>query len=315
MGIELSNDRLSVGIGSLDGAMRYVDRVPIRHRLEQEEFEHLFRTCLATLGQWTDWRTEGIRQAAIAIPGYSPFGANPLFQWDMDRLRDFLRIELDGIPVAVTNSVIAQASLQRYGNANYPVDTDHLFLFVGHGVAGAVVNETIAVDAFSPFEIGHMVLERDGRPCRCGHHGCLEAYTSLTAIAEVLGVSEAELLRHGDRFVDQINPCESMRADLRDRLYLLGLAVGNALNLQPVDAVVISGWPSLLEAADTTSIAQGIDGSLLGGNASDRIRLDFVKPAIGSDPQAAHSYARYCLVRGGAVGPAQHHELPARAAS
>ncbi|WP_052958395.1 ROK family protein [Aquamicrobium sp. LC103] len=301
-GIELSNNRLSFGIGGLGGTVDYVERLPVSPQLRQEEFEQLFSDSLATMRRWTGTRGIAIRQAAFSIPGYSRTHANPIFPWDMERLSGFLGDALEGVPLAITNSVIAQAAFHRYSNvAAYPAEGDHLFLFVGHGVAGVVVNETAPIDAFSPFELGHMVIERGGLACRCGHKGCLEAYTSLRAISTIVGVAESEVLQQGDRFIDLLDLGRDIRERLRERLFLLGLGVGNALNLHPVSSVVISGWPSLMSDADRAAISAGIDESLLGGFDAERLKLSFIAPSIGNDPQAALYYAAHCFVRAGGL--------------
>ncbi|MBJ6127453.1 ROK family transcriptional regulator [Microvirga splendida] len=38
-------------------------------------------------------------------------------------------------------------------------------------------------------EIGHVLIERGGRLCSCGQHGCLEAYASVQALAEKLSAA------------------------------------------------------------------------------------------------------------------------------
>ena len=78
-----------------------------------------------------------------------------------------------------------------------------------------------------------MVFGTDGPRCRCGHHGCVEAYTSLPALAELLGVSEAELLQLGNEWVTAIPLSARVRQELRRRLFRLGLAIGNTLNVKP----------------------------------------------------------------------------------
>ncbi|WP_188720891.1 ROK family transcriptional regulator [Nitratireductor aestuarii] len=301
-GIELSNNRLSFSIGDVSGTIDYVERVPVSPQLDQAEFERIFTGCLATMGKWTAKRGVSVRQAAFSLPGYSNANTNPIFPWDMERLRSFLSDTMQGVPLSITNSVIAQAAFHRYsGNSSYPATGDHLFLFVGHGVAGVIVNESATIEAFSPFELGHMVLERNGLACRCGHHGCLEAYTSLRAISKIVGVSETEILQRGDRFLDQLELKAETREQLRERLFLLGLGTGNALNLHPLPSVVISGWPSLLAPEDRQAIIEGMNESLLGGFDAKRMQVSFIAPSIGTDPQAALNYAAYCFVRAGGL--------------
>ncbi len=302
LGIELSNSRLSFGVGNLGGALDYVERMPASPNLDQDEFERLFATSAVALREWTDARGIDLRHAAMSIPGYGREAGNPIFPWDMARLKRFLGEVLPGLSLTLTNSVVAQAAFHRYAMpSTYGVEGDHLFLFVGHGVAGVIVNEAEPIDAFSPFEMGHMVIERDGLVCRCGHRGCVEAYTSLRAVSTIIGVPGNEILARGDRFLDALEVDDVARDMLRERQFLLGLALGNALNLHPVPAVVISGWPSLTPESDRSAIFEGLNQSLLGGYDEGRLSLAFIAPSIGNDPKAALSFAAYCFVSGGGL--------------
>ena len=149
------------------------------------------------------------------------------------------------------------------------------------------------------FRSGHMVFGDDGPPCRCGHRGCVEAYTSLPALAALLGVPEQELLRLGDEWVNAIP--SRVRQELRRRLFRLGLAIGNTLNVKPCRGVVISGWPSLLAEEDRKALVEGLDAALMGGRALAQTSLAFVPPSNGNDPNAALAFAACCLARRGGM--------------
>ena len=88
-----------------------------------------------------------------------------------------------GIPVAVTNDANAAAMGEmKYGVA---VGMDNFVeLTLGTGVgSGIVANGQLiyGCDGFAG-ELGHMVVEPDGRPCGCGRKGCLETYCSATGV-------------------------------------------------------------------------------------------------------------------------------------
>lgn len=55
---------------------------------------------------------------------------------------------------------------------------------LGTGVGSGVVidGEILTGSNFAASELGHMVIERNGRACTCGRHGCLEAYASATGL-------------------------------------------------------------------------------------------------------------------------------------
>ncbi len=88
-----------------------------------------------------------------------------------------------GIPVAITNDANAAAMGEmKYGVA---VGMDNFVeLTLGTGVgSGIVANGQLiyGCDGFAG-ELGHMVVEPDGRLCGCGRKGCLETYCSATGV-------------------------------------------------------------------------------------------------------------------------------------
>lgn len=87
------------------------------------------------------------------------------------------------LPVFVGNDVeIAAIGEQKFG-AGKDCD-DFVCIFVGTGIGSALVknNHIIYGATGTAGEIGHIIVDLNGRPCACGAHGCLEAYASRTAI-------------------------------------------------------------------------------------------------------------------------------------
>jgi predicted NBD/HSP70 family sugar kinase len=300
--LELTGQWLSVGVGGLSGELRYTERVPLPAKPTSESVGRVFREALTLLRDWTRRRRVRLAQIGITIPGLgrlSEFG-NPIIPCDVQHISDMLGEMFANVPVELTNSVVAHAIFHRCRTENYPFSGAHLFVFVGQGVAGAWMDDPIEADALQPVELGHMVFESGGPRCRCGHHGCVEAYTSLPALAELLGVPEPELLSLGSDWVAAIPISSRVRQELRHRLYRLGLAIGNTLNVKPCHGVAISGWPSLLAEDDRQALVEGVDASLLGGRQHAQASLAFVPPSNGNDPQAALAFAAFCLAcRGG----------------
>ena len=83
------------------------------------------------------------------------------------------------IPVFVGNDVeIAAIGEQKFG-AGKDCD-DFVCVFVGTGVGSSVIKkgEIIYGATGTAGEIGHIIVDLNGRQCACGAHGCLEAYAS-----------------------------------------------------------------------------------------------------------------------------------------
>lgn len=299
--LELTSQWLSVGVGNLSGELRYIERVPLPEKPTTESVGRVFGQALTLLRDWTRRRVR-LAQIGITIPGLgrlSQFG-NPIIPCDIGGISDMSGEMFAGVPVEFTNSVVAHATFHRCRTENYPFSDAHLFVFVGQGVAGTWMDDPIEQDALQPVELGHMVFGADGPRCRCGHHGCVEAYTSLPALAELLRTTETELLQLGSEWVTTIPLTARVRQELRQRLFRLGLAIGNTLNVKPCRGVVISGWPSALTEDDRKAVIDGIDACLLGGRKLAQVSLAFVPPSNGNDPQAALAFAAFCLAsRGG----------------
>jgi predicted NBD/HSP70 family sugar kinase len=300
--LELTGQRLSVGVGGLSGELHYTERLPLPKTPTIESVGRVFHDALQLLGDWTRRRRVRLSQIGVAVPGLGRSSEldNPIIPCDVRLVRGMLGEMFAGVPVEFTNSVVAHAMFHRCRREDYPFTGAHLFVFVGQGVAGAWMDDPIEADALVPVELGHMVFGDGGPRCRCGHHGCVEAYTSLPALAELLGVGEPELLQLGTEWLNAIPISSRVRQELRRRLFRLGLAIGNTLNVKPCPAVAISGWPSLLAEEDRKALVDGIDACLLGGRKFARVSLAFVPPSNGNDPNAALAFAACCLAcRGG----------------
>ena len=59
-----------------------------------------------------------------------------------------------------------------------------VMITLGTGVGGGVIIDGKVFSGFNyaGAELGHVVIEKDGRPCGCGRCGCWEAYSSATAL-------------------------------------------------------------------------------------------------------------------------------------
>lgn len=88
-----------------------------------------------------------------------------------------------GIPVVMTNDANAAAiGEMAYGAARGMKNFIEITLGTGVG-SGIVVNGQLVYgsDGFAG-ELGHVIIEKNGRECGCGRKGCLECYCSGTGI-------------------------------------------------------------------------------------------------------------------------------------
>ena len=131
---------------------------------------------------------EKIRAMGIGAPcgnyykGTIENAANLVWAKGIVPLADMFAEKL-GIPVAITNDANAAAMGEmKYGAAVGMKNFVELTLGTGVG-SGIVANGQLiyGCDGFAG-ELGHMIVETDGRPCGCGRKGCLETYCSATGV-------------------------------------------------------------------------------------------------------------------------------------
>lgn len=88
-----------------------------------------------------------------------------------------------GVPVVLTNDANAAAiGEMAYGAARGMKNFIEITLGTGVG-SGIVINGQLVYgcDGFAG-ELGHVIIEKNGRECGCGRKGCLETYCSATGM-------------------------------------------------------------------------------------------------------------------------------------
>jgi glucokinase len=149
--------------------------------------------------------------------------------WRDFPLRDRVR-ELTGLPTFVDNDAKALALGEGWVGAAKGVD-DFIGMVVSTGVGGGIVLNGRLLEGRlgNAGHIGHVIVEPDGRPCRCGGRGCLEAEAAGPAIAEISG-----------------GAAQDASAALVERTgTLVGRAVASVVNLLDLRLAVVSGSVAL----------------------------------------------------------------------
>lgn len=131
---------------------------------------------------------------------------------------------------------------------------------MGTGIGGGLVldGKLYRGSSSTAGEIGHMVIETNGRICGCGNRGCLEAYCASKAIVEralsLIKDKEAYRDRYAIGEEKKINAqalsCAASNGDKialsvwEEAGFYLSVGIGNLLMLLNLDSVVITGGVS-----------------------------------------------------------------------
>ncbi len=184
VGVDIGGTKVAAAL--LDGQGRMLARTKVPTRAEEG-----FATSLAqVVGVVTEMlsraRAQGLSVHALGVgcPGPLDPRAGVVYRppnlpgWDEVPIRSLLEEET-GMPVCVDND----GNLAALAEATFGCGrgVGHLVHFtLGTGVGGGVVagDKIYHGKRGAAAELGHLVVEAGGRPCRCGGKGCLEAYVS-----------------------------------------------------------------------------------------------------------------------------------------
>lgn len=160
------------------------------------------------------------------------------------------------VPIVVENDATSAGFGESFVRGKQ--GRDLVFITLGTGVGGGIVVDGRVVRGVAGYggEIGHMTVDPDGPPCRCGSRGCLEAYAGAYGIVRLA----RELSRkHRATTANRGRPSRVRLTSARDVIDAarrgdpvgketarivgghLGVAVATLLNLLNPSAVVIGG--------------------------------------------------------------------------
>jgi glucokinase len=93
-------------------------------------------------------------------------------------------------------------------------------------------------------EIGHIVIHPSGPQCSCGKKGCLEAYSSATAIKKMME-QQTQLILEADEISGLAMKGDKTAQKIFEKAgYHLGIGIATIVNLLDIEMIVIGGGVS-----------------------------------------------------------------------
>jgi transcriptional regulator of PTS gene len=151
---------------------------------------------------------------------------------------------------------------QWYGRSGHASNVAMVTLEHGLGLGLVVNGELYRGHSGLAAELGHMQIEIDGRECRCGKRGCLEAYVAHYAVvgdgrrAGLLPVDAGTSDEEAYLALAQLASSGSHKARtiFERQGQLLGQWIGNVVNLMSPQLVILDGGPALASQLFTPAL-------------------------------------------------------------
>jgi glucokinase len=249
LAIDIGGTKLAVAVVEPGGRVAAYDRIATPVGLDAEG---LWRTLESLLDKVVaDSGTTTLGGVGVGCGGPMTWPAaevSPLNipAWRGFPLRDRLRARYAGLPVRVHNDAVCVAVGEHWRGAGRGRG-NVLGMVVSTGVGGGLVLDGHLIDGASgnAGHIGHVVVDPEGPPCKCGGRGCLEAIArgpGLVAWAQgegwrpeqrdVTGVDLAGDARRGHPVAE---------AAMRRAGRALGIAIASATHLCDLEVAAIGG--------------------------------------------------------------------------
>ena len=176
----------------------------------------------------------------------------------------------DGMIVKATNLGLMNYSICKIIEEKYPVETilkndgkaatqaekeygsmkefnDFVYLCIGTGIGAGVMMEgkLLVPKRNNGFEIGHMVIEKEGIPCTCGRRGCFERYASIKVfknkIIKALNLNEDISGEELVNILESENSNLAIQNIINEYINDLYVGIANIINIFEPEAICIGG--------------------------------------------------------------------------
>jgi glucokinase len=268
LGIDIGGTNLVVGSVAEDGSsLRALESEPTHAEAGQSDV--LDR--LITLAQRTIDRTrQEVRGAEIIGVGVGAPGPldtksgivllTPNLGWVNLPLRQIIHERL-GLPAALDNDANC-AVLGEWWMGAARGTRNAIGITIGTGIGGGIIVDGKLYHGASDCagEIGHTTIDTEGRRCKCGNYGCLEAYASgpniaLRAVEELKAGAVSRLADYVGGDLRQVTAQTVYQAAhdgdqlalevVNDTARFLGAGIANLLNVFNPEVVVVCGGVTL----------------------------------------------------------------------
>lgn len=193
IGIDIGGSHVGTGLINLNGRIIAKEEQDLDNEVKDENYsQKLLDTIIETITKILEKKKIDIKEISligIAVPG--TVSDTHIIKADNLHIRDFNIVseinQYFNIPIVLRNDAKCAAIAEKEYGSLKKYD-DALFLTIGTGIGGAVYlgGKLLKPKKYEGFEIGHMVIEKNGLQCNCGRKGCFEKYASMKAFKNMI---------------------------------------------------------------------------------------------------------------------------------
>ncbi len=181
LALDIGGTKIAAGLVDADGQLRHQNRQATPHSSDPEEVWAAATRTIADALAAADGPVDGVGISSagpIHLPGGTISPVN-IPAWRGFNVRDRVAAAVPGVPVRLAGDGLCMALGEHWRGAGRGA-AFMLGMVVSTGIGGGLILDGLPYDGRTgnAGHIGHMVVDVDGPPCRCGSRGCVEAIAS-----------------------------------------------------------------------------------------------------------------------------------------
>ena len=250
IGIDIGGSHVGIGLIDQRGSIVEKEEQDLCNDLQEENYgQKLVEIIIELITKILEKKQIDIKEISligIAIPG--TVSNTHIIKADNLHIKDFNIVsEINkyfNIPIVLRNDAKCAAIAEKeYGGLKKYDDV--VFLTIGTGIGGAVYlgGKLLKPSKFEGFEIGHMVIKKDGLQCNCGRKGCFEKYASMRALKDKLQKELKNEKLTGEEIKELLSSNNNERVEKIINEYIENLSIGiaNLINIFEPQTISIGG--------------------------------------------------------------------------
>ena len=196
------------------------------------------------------------------------------------------------LPIQIQNDAkCAGIAENRYGSLKSYQRS--IFLTLGTGIGGAVLinHQLLNTGNLPGCEFGHMTIQKEGIPCKCGKKGCWEKYASMKTfkdnLRKELGLTETtrgqellEIIRQNEEQKEEKDKDQRITKVIENYIENVSIGISNIINIFEPEAIGIGGSFVYFQDVLLEKIKKYIQESKLLFNPREKL---IIEPAILSN--------------------------------
>ncbi len=207
IGVDLGGTNIAVGLVDETYKIVLKKSVPTgASRAPEAIVDDMAKVCLSVCEE-AGVNLDTVISVGIATPGTANHDTGVVEYANNLPFRKFplgpaLSEKLGGKTVYIENDANAAAWGEAIAGAAKGT-RQSVMITLGTGVGGGIIIDGKVISGFNYAggELGHIVIEHNGRPCSCGRRGCWEAYSSATALINMTTEKLEECQKEGRKTV------------------------------------------------------------------------------------------------------------------